>query len=105
MSFAREGIAFLAVAAAVAAGMYALALNRRSWPLWLLAYALTIVALWVAYFFRDAERTDSRGTQLVIAPALGELARNSEASERAFIGGGVRRVSNFMKGVNVHVNR
>ena len=52
MSFAREGLVFIAIAAFVAAGTYAVALNRRSWPLWLVAFALTIVALWVAYLFR-----------------------------------------------------
>src|SRR3954466_12521340 len=69
VSFAREGIIFIVIAALIAAGTYALALNRRSWPLWLLAFILTVVALWVAYFFRDPERTGARGDQLVIAPA------------------------------------
>ena len=67
MSFAREGLVFIAIAALVAAGTYAVALNRRSWPLWLLAFALTIVALSVAYFFREPERTASRGEQMMIA--------------------------------------
>ena len=53
MSFAREGLPLIAIAALVAAGTYALALNRRSWPLWLLAFALTIAALCVAYFYSD----------------------------------------------------
>jgi phosphatidylserine decarboxylase len=49
VSFAREGLIFIAIAALVAAGSYALALNRRSWPLWLLAFLLTVITLWVAY--------------------------------------------------------
>ena len=53
MSFARDGFTYIAIAALVAAGMYAAALNRRSWALWLIAFALTIVALWVAYFFHE----------------------------------------------------
>ena len=69
MSFAREGLVFIAFAALIAAGTYALALNRRSWPLWLLAFLLTVVALWVAYFFRDPERTGARGERT--APADG----------------------------------
>ena len=56
MSFEREGFSVIAVAALVAAGMYAAALNRRSWALWLLAFVLTIVALGVAYFFREPVR-------------------------------------------------
>jgi hypothetical protein len=53
VSFARDGFTYIAIAAFVAAGMYAAALNRRSWALWLIAFALTIVALWVAYFFHE----------------------------------------------------
>jgi phosphatidylserine decarboxylase len=53
MNFAREGLAFIIVAALIAAAAYTAALTRRSWPLWLLAFTLTLVALWVAYFFRD----------------------------------------------------
>ena len=53
MNFAREGLVPIAIAALVAAGSYALALNRRSWPLWLMAFLLTVVALGVAYYFRD----------------------------------------------------
>ena len=43
----------MVIAALVAAGTYALALNRRSWPLWLVAFGLTIATLWIAYFFRE----------------------------------------------------
>ncbi|HEX9484921.1 MAG TPA: phosphatidylserine decarboxylase family protein [Gemmatimonadaceae bacterium] len=105
MSFAREGLVFIAIAALIAAGTYALALNRRSWPLWLLAVLLTVVALWVAYFFRDPERTGERSAQLVIAPADGKVVLISDIEEPAFMGGPTRRVSIFMNVFNVHVNR
>lgn len=105
MSFAREGLIFIAIAALVAAGTYALALNRRSWPLWLLAFLLTVIALWVAYFFRDPERTGARGDQLVIAPADGKVVLDTIVEEPAFMGGPSRRISIFMNVFNVHVNR
>ncbi len=105
MSFAREGLIFIAIAALIAAGSYALALNRRSWPLWLLAFFLTVIALWVAYFFRDPERTGERGEQVVIAPADGKVVLISEVDEPGFMGGKARRVSIFMNVFNVHVNR
>ena len=54
MSFAREGLVYIASAALIAAGTYALALNRRSWPLWLLAFLFTVVTLLIAYFFRNS---------------------------------------------------
>ena len=105
MSFAREGLIFIAIAALIAAGTFALALNRRSWPLWLLAFALTIVALWVAYFFRDPERTGERSEQVVIAPADGKVVLIQEVDEPAFMGGRAQRISIFMNVFNVHVNR
>ena len=105
MSFAREGLVFIAIAALIAAVTYAIAINRRSWALWLVAFSLTILALWVAYFFRDPERTGPRGEQLVIAPADGKVVLISDVDEPAFMGGRARRVSIFMNVFNVHVNR
>jgi len=105
VSFAREGLLFIVVAALLAAGMFALAVNRRSWPLWLLALAVTLVALWVAYFFRDPERMGERGTHLVVAPADGKVVHITEVDEPTFIQGRALRVSIFMNVFNVHVNR
>ncbi len=105
MSFAREGLVFIAIATLIAAGTYAIALNRRSWPLWLLAFVLTLLALWVAYFFRDPERTGARGDEVVIAPADGKVVLIQTVEEPTFMGGRAQRVSIFMNVFNVHVNR
>ena len=105
MNFAREGLIFIVIAALIAAGGYALALNRRSWPLWLLAFVLTLVAIWVAYFFRDPERSGERGKQLVIAPADGKVVQIAEVDEPAFLQSKAIRISIFMNVFNVHVNR
>jgi phosphatidylserine decarboxylase len=105
VSFAREGIVFIVIAALIAAGTYALALNRRSWPFWLLAVLLTVIAIWVAYFFRDPERTGVRSDDVVIAPADGKVVLIEDVDEPAFMGGRVTRVSIFMNVFNVHVNR
>jgi phosphatidylserine decarboxylase len=105
VSFAREGLVFIAIAALIAAGTFAFALNRRSWPLWLLAFLLTLLALWVAYFFRDPERTGPRGDRVVIAPADGKVVLVQEVDEPTFMGGRTKRLSIFMNVFNVHVNR
>jgi phosphatidylserine decarboxylase len=105
VNFAREGLVFIAIAAMIAAGGYALALNRRSWPLWLLAFVLTLLALWVAYFFRDPERTGERGKEIVIAPADGKIVQIAEVDEPAFLQSKAIRISIFMNVFNVHVNR
>ena len=90
---------------AAAAAAFALALARRSWALWLLALVVTVIALWVAYFFRDPERTGQRGSHLIVAPADGKLIMITEVDEPAFIGGKAMRLSIFMNVFNVHVNR
>ena len=105
MNFAREGLVLIAIAALIAVGTYALALNRRSWPLWLLAFVLTLVAIWVAYFFRDPERQGERGDRLVIAPADGKVVMITEVDEPSFMRERSVRISIFMNVFNVHVNR
>ena len=105
MNFAREGYPFIGIATVLAVAAFSLALARRSWSLWLLAVVITILALWVAYFFRDPERSGERGTHLVVAPADGKLIMITEVDEPAFVGGKATRLSIFMNVFNVHVNR
>jgi phosphatidylserine decarboxylase len=105
VSFAREGLLFIIIAALIAAGTFAFALNRRSWPLWLAAVLLVVVAIWVAYFFRDPERTGERGERLVIAPADGKVVQVTEVDEPSFLHEKAIRISIFMNVFNVHVNR
>ncbi len=105
MSVAREGIPFILIAAALAVGSFGMALMRRSWPLWLLAFVLTVVALWVAYFFRDPERTGERGDALVVSPADGRIVMITDVDEPSFVHGKATRISIFMNIFNVHVNR
>jgi phosphatidylserine decarboxylase len=105
VNFAREGLSFIAVAAIVAIGSFGIAVSRRSWPLWLLAFCLTLIALWVAYFFRDPQRLGERGERLVIAPADGKVVMITEVDEPEFLKDRAIRVSIFMNVFNVHVNR
>jgi phosphatidylserine decarboxylase len=105
MSFAREGYPFIGIAMLLAAGGFALALGKRSFALWLLAVLLLVVALWVAYFFRDPERTGVRGERLVIAPADGLVLPIVDVDEPSFINGRATRISIFMNVFSVHVNR
>jgi phosphatidylserine decarboxylase len=105
VNFAREGLSFIAIAALVAAGVFGIALVRRSWPLWLFAFALALIALWVAYFFRDPVRVGERGERLVIAPADGKVVMITEVNEPTFMKERSIRLSIFMNVFNVHVNR
>lgn len=105
MTFAREGLPFMTIGFVAAIIVIAAAVLFRSWPLWLLAIVVTILALWCAYFFRDPERTGPRGPDLVIAPADGKVLMMTEVDEPLFIHGRAMRISIFMNVFNVHVNR
>jgi phosphatidylserine decarboxylase len=103
--FAREGYPFILGAAALAALMFVVALRLRSWPLWLVAFLLTIITLWVAWFFRNPTRTGERGASVVIAPADGRIVLITSVDEPSFVRGPTTRVSIFMNVFDVHVNR
>ena len=105
MNFAREGLAFIIIAVALAAGAFVLAISRGSWALWLLAFVLLVVAVWVAYFFRDPQRHGERGERIVISPADGKVVMITEVDEPTFMKARAIRISIFMNVFNVHVNR
>ena len=105
MKFAREGFIFIAIAAELAAAAIVLAVRRDSRHFWVLAAVMIVLAGWVAYFFRDPERTGERGDRFVTAPADGRVVLITEVDEPAFIHGRAQRVSIFMNVFNVHVNR
>lgn len=106
MNFAREGWGFIVGSFVIAAAVLVIAATRRSWPLWLLGFALMIIAIWVASFFRDPERSAAeQGDRVVISPADGKVVLITEVDEPNYIKGRARRVSVFMNVFNVHVNR
>jgi phosphatidylserine decarboxylase len=105
LSFAREGWPFIGIGVVLVVIAFVAAVQFRSWPLWLVAILVTVLALWCAYFFRDPERTGPRGADLVISPADGKVAMITEVDEPRFIKGRAIRISIFMNVFNVHVNR
>ena len=105
MSFAREGWPFIGIGVVAVIIAFVAALHYRSWPVWLLAILITVVALWCAYFFRDPERTGPRGADLIVAPADGKILMITNVDEPLFVHGKATRISIFMNIFNVHVNR
>ena len=104
MKVAREGVPFILIAALLAVGAWALA-SRGGPAVMVLAGVLTILTLWVVYFFRDPERTGERGDQLVVSPADGRVVMITDVDEPSFVHGKATRISIFMNVFNVHVNR
>jgi phosphatidylserine decarboxylase len=105
VNFAREGMPYIGISIGAAAIALMIALIARSWPFWFLSGAIVLVALWVAYFFRDPERVGPRGERLVIAPADGRVVMVTTVDEPSFLQGRATRISIFMNIFDVHVNR
>ncbi len=105
MRFAKEGVPFMVIAAAIATGAIWFAARSQGPGRITLAVLAALLALWVAYFFRDPERDGPRGDRLVLAPADGRVVQIAEVSEPAFIRGPAKRISVFMNVFSVHVNR
>lgn len=92
----REGLAFVLIP--LAAALVAFALGY-----WYVAAPLLLVALFMAYFFRDPHRAAPVDETLVVAPADGRVTRvaplDASDSESPTV------VSIFLSVFDVHVNR
>jgi phosphatidylserine decarboxylase len=56
-------------------------------------------------FFRDPERTTPQRTDIIIAPADGEIVIVKNVNEDQFLKQDAQQISIFMSPLNVHVNR
>ncbi|HEY7568125.1 MAG TPA: phosphatidylserine decarboxylase family protein [Gemmatimonadaceae bacterium] len=105
MIFAREGRPFIAAALLLVLLVWGLVAVRGGVVWTTIAAVVSLLALWVAYFFRDPERSGQRGDALVIAPADGRVVSVVDVDEPAFLHSTAKRISIFMNVFNVHVNR
>jgi phosphatidylserine decarboxylase len=99
----RDGLRFIIPALAVAALLWTLYARCRCWPYAVGAVLISLVALFVIYFFRDPERTPPEGENLVLSPGDGKIiiAEQRTGSD----GKPYTLVSIFLSVFNVHVNR
>jgi len=96
----RDGHKFITIAA-VAALIFLLV-----WPP--LGWVLVILALFIAYFFRDPERVTPMRDGLVISPADGRVSSIETVKPPIELGLGDverQRVSIFLSVLDVHINR
>jgi phosphatidylserine decarboxylase len=96
----RDGHKFIAIAVGLALLFFLL------WPP--LAWLLVIVALWMAYFFRDPDRVTPLREGLIIAPADGRIAAVESVLPPVELGLGPGervRISTFLSVLDVHITR
>jgi len=96
---AKEGLPFIALAA-----LLTLVAALLAWPK--MALLLSLVTLFVVYFFRDPERIiTTHDDKTILCPADGRVIGVDRIDECPFIAGKTMRISVFMNVFNVHVNR
>lgn len=76
-------------------------LGVLGWWKWALVFGL--LALFMAYFFRDPERVAPERPGAILSPADGKVVEIRDVTDH-FVGAG-RRVSIFLSPLDVHVNR
>jgi phosphatidylserine decarboxylase len=96
----RDGHKFIAIALGLALLLFLL------WPP--LAWVLVILAVWMAYFFRDPDRVTPLREGLIVAPADGRIAAVETVHPPAELGLGPEervRISTFLSILDVHITR
>ncbi len=103
MKIASDGWFFVIPAFALAAVLWLSGLGLSSVLLLTLAVLATLATGFVAYFFRDPERTPPPGENLVLSPGDGTILIAEK--RRGTDGREYQLVSIFLSVFNVHVNR
>ncbi len=104
MRFAREGYPFMLGAVLFAALAWIAVPGLGSWTI-VPASLLTLLAVFVFYFFRDPEREIPSAEGVVISPGDGKIIDIREVDEPSFVEGLCRRITIFLSVFNVHVQR
>jgi phosphatidylserine decarboxylase len=99
MHFAREGYPWI-----FGLGVSTLVLNLLSFQT--IGLLFLLLTLFIAFFFRDPERTAPRDERVILSPADGRVVTlEKNLWEARFLAAPATRVGIFMSPLDVHVNR
>ncbi len=109
MKLAREGYPFIfAGLVLTGTGWVAWSVGHTSPHGWLWAvpaYGLSVLTLFVVWFFRDPDHEQPADPALVLAPGQGHVVDVREMDEPTYMGGRCRKISIFLSIFDVHVQR
>jgi phosphatidylserine decarboxylase len=105
MRLAPEGIPTIAICMALGIVLALLGYFWRGGPHCYLTAGVTVVTLFMLYFFRDPERSRTYAEGQVASPADGTVIAVREVDEPHLLKGRAVQVSIFMSVFSVHVNR
>jgi phosphatidylserine decarboxylase len=95
---AVEGLPFIGISFVLTLVAYFLGLSS-------LGFLLTLVTLFILWFFRNPQRTIPTNPRNVVSPADGKIIRIEEIENHDLYPGPSTKISIFMNVFNVHVNR
>ncbi|MCL5236355.1 MAG: phosphatidylserine decarboxylase family protein [Nitrospirae bacterium] len=98
IKFAPEGYPFIASFAAITIIAF------LTGGIWVTAIPF-ILTLFMAFFFRDPERTTPEGDNIFVSPADGRVIQIQNIVEEHYLESSAIEISIFMSPLNVHVNR
>lgn len=103
--FAREGYLSILIAVLFALLLSAGAYYLDHWFSYVIYAAAGLLVAFILFFFRDPDREITKGENLVISPADGNVVLIQDVEEDRYIKGPAKQISIFLSPLDVHVNR
>jgi phosphatidylserine decarboxylase len=95
-------VVILVAMAAVALGTPAV---LQLWVIISIEVLLAAILIWILSFFRDPERCCPSDSNLLLAPADGQITDIDKVENNVFLGGAALRIGIFLSIFNTHINR
>jgi phosphatidylserine decarboxylase len=105
LGIAGDAMPLLTGFAALALLLFILGSWIGRWRVWLIGYAAAVIALALAFFFRDPARAGERGPDLFLAPADGRVVEVERISDPGNVGREAVLVAIYLGLLDVHVQR
>lgn len=102
---AKEGIPFILIGLALTIFSIWAGTRWNSTSLWVISTVCAILTVFVAFFFRDPDRSCPDDTGSVVSPADGTVLLIDTLASHPVTGPNSIKVSIFLSVMNVHVNR
>jgi len=108
MTLHKEGFKHIMLAVALIFAVllaFRLVFSEIAWWHYVFYALVTLLFLWVVWFFRSPKRTVLKDDSVILCPADGKVIEIKEVYHDSISGKPVKQVSIFMSPLNVHLNR
>lgn len=105
LAIAADAVPLILGLGALALLLFVLGTVLGRWSLWFTGYSVVVLALAIAFFFRDPGRTGERSPSVFLAPADGRVVAVERVPEPGYLGGEAVRVAIYLSILDVHIQR